>query len=74
MAGQDQHCFENKKGCSLLHIGDKNMGYYTRVLSISYLAGGGMVASGPAKRYAGRTTPYVVISCIVAASGGALFG
>ena len=36
--------------------------------------GGGMVASGPAKRYAGRITPYVVLTCIVAASGGALFG
>ncbi len=33
-----------------------------------------MVASGPAKRYAGRITPYVVLTCIVAASGGALFG
>lgn len=33
-----------------------------------------MVASGPVKRYAGRVTPYVVLTCIVAASGGALFG
>lgn len=32
------------------------------------------MGSGPAKRYPGRTTPYVVIACIVAASGGALFG
>ena len=37
-------------------------------------AGGGMVATGPVKRYAGRITPYVVLTCIVAASGGALFG
>ncbi|KAK9904668.1 hypothetical protein WJX75_000080 [Coccomyxa subellipsoidea] len=35
---------------------------------------GGIVATGPAKRYAGRITPYVVLTCIVAASGGALFG
>ena len=40
----------------------------------SLSAGGGMVASGPVKRYAGRITPYVVLTCIVAASGGALFG
>ena len=33
-----------------------------------------MVATGPAKRYAGRITPYVVLTCVVAASGGALFG
>ena len=29
---------------------------------------------GAGKRYKGRTTPYVVMTCIVAASGGALFG
>ena len=35
---------------------------------------GGISATGPVKRYAGRITPYVVLTCIVAASGGALFG
>lgn len=29
---------------------------------------------GTGKRYKGRTTPFVVMTCIVAASGGALFG
>lgn len=38
------------------------------------ILGGGVVATGPAKRYAGRITPYVVLTCVVAASGGALFG
>lgn len=42
--------------------------------SANNLLPGGIVASGPAKRYAGRITPYVVLTCIVAASGGALFG
>ena len=32
------------------------------------------MAGGPSKRYPGRITPYVVLTCIVAASGGALFG
>ena len=35
---------------------------------------GGMVATGAGKAYAGHVTSYVIISCIVAASGGALFG
>ena len=38
------------------------------------MAGGGMVASGPIKMYKGDVTTYVIIACIVAASGGALFG
>eukprot|EP00898_Chlorokybus_atmophyticus_P007419 jgi/Chlat1/7679/Chrsp64S07174 len=39
------------------------------------MAGGGVVAShGLAKHYNGRVTAYVVWSCIVAASGGLLFG
>ena len=38
------------------------------------MAGGMAMGSGPAKRYPGHTTPYVIIACIVAASGGALFG
>lgn len=37
-------------------------------------AGGMAMGPGPAKRYKGRTTPYVIMTCIVAASGGALFG
>ena len=28
------------------------------------------MSGGPAKRYKGRTTPYVIMTCIVAASGG----
>ena len=31
------------------------------------------MSGGPVKRYKGRTTPYVIMTCIVAASGGALF-
>ena len=33
-----------------------------------------MSSSGTKKRYKGHTTNYVVMTCIVAASGGALFG
>ena len=44
------------------------------VMSFYVMAGG--MAAGPAgnKRYPGRTTPFVILTCIVAASGGALFG
>lgn len=38
------------------------------------MAGGGIVASGPVKVYNGVVTTYVITACIVAASGGALFG
>ena len=31
------------------------------------------MSGGPVKRYKGRTTPYVIMTCIVAASGGAHF-
>ena len=30
--------------------------------------------TGVTKRYPGRITGYVIITCVVAASGGALFG
>ncbi|KAK9809510.1 hypothetical protein WJX73_006177 [Symbiochloris irregularis] len=38
------------------------------------MAGGMAMGPGTGKRYKGRTTPFVVMTCIVAASGGALFG
>ncbi|MCO5586022.1 hypothetical protein L7F22_039959 [Adiantum nelumboides] len=40
------------------------------------MAGGGYVCSGPAgiKTYAGRMTGFVIITCILAASGGLIFG
>ena len=37
------------------------------------MAGGGMVV-GPRRTYEGRTTMFVVLACIVAASGGLIFG
>lgn len=36
-------------------------------------AGGG-VSKERANQYKGKVTPYVVIACIVAATGGSLFG
>lgn len=38
------------------------------------MAGGAILASGPVKVYNGVVTTYVITACIVAASGGALFG
>lgn len=42
----------------------------------SEMAGGGVVShgGGNAAQYEGRVTVYVVLACIVAASGGLLFG
>ena len=41
---------------------------------VSGHAGGMAMGPGSNKAYAGHVTTYVIISCIVAASGGALFG
>eukprot|EP00249_Psilotum_nudum_P014959 c25091_g1_i1 orf=204-1778(-) len=38
------------------------------------MAGGGMVAAGPVRQYEGRTTVFVVVTCLMAASGGLIFG
>ncbi|KAG0582204.1 hypothetical protein KC19_3G042200 [Ceratodon purpureus] len=38
------------------------------------MAGGAMVAAGEAKHYPGRTTFFVCMVCVVAASGGLMFG
>lgn len=38
------------------------------------MGGGAMAPTGPMKVYNGVVTTYVIIACIVAASGGALFG
>lgn len=38
------------------------------------MAGGGFVVESGVKQYEGRVTAYVVISCIVAATGGLMFG
>jgi len=42
------------------------------------MAGGsfttGAVSKERAEQYKGRVTPYVIIACIVAATGGSLFG
>lgn len=38
------------------------------------MAGGGFVAESSVKQYEGRVTAYVIISCIVAATGGLMFG
>ena len=40
------------------------------------MAGGGVVnvAGGKAAQYEGRVTVFVVLACVVAASGGLLFG
>lgn len=38
------------------------------------MAGGAFVATGPVKNYAGGMTVYVLVTCIVAATGGLIFG
>ncbi len=38
------------------------------------MAGGHVMAVGPIRHYEGRTTVYVALACILAASGGLLFG
>ncbi len=43
------------------------------MMSMGY-AGGMAMGPGSNKAYNGHVTTYVIVSCIVAASGGALFG
>lgn len=38
------------------------------------MAGGGIVVSGPVREYAGHTTVFVAITCLMAATGGLIFG
>ncbi|XP_058090281.1 sugar transport protein MST6-like [Magnolia sinica] len=38
------------------------------------MAGGGLVSQGEAKNYAGKTTLFVLVTCMVAATGGLIFG
>ncbi|XP_072958144.1 sugar transport protein MST6-like [Typha angustifolia] len=38
------------------------------------MAGGGMVSQGEVKDYGGKVTAFVVITCMVAATGGLIFG
>lgn len=38
------------------------------------MAGGGVVTAGEIKHYPGRTTFFVCMVCVVAASGGLMFG
>ncbi|KAF7817746.1 sugar transport protein 10-like [Senna tora] len=38
------------------------------------MAGGGVVAGGPTRHYEGRVTAFVLVTCIVAAMGGLIFG
>jgi hypothetical protein len=38
------------------------------------MAGGGVVTAGEVKHYPGRTTFFVCMVCVVAASGGLMFG
>jgi hypothetical protein len=38
------------------------------------MAGGHVMAVGPIRHYEGRTTVYVALACILAASGGLIFG
>lgn len=35
---------------------------------------GGFVAAGPVKDYGGKMTVFVLITCLVAATGGLIFG
>ncbi|XP_058073160.1 sugar transport protein MST6-like [Magnolia sinica] len=38
------------------------------------MAGGAAISSGNGKQYAGRMTPHVIFTCIIAATGGLIFG
>lgn len=38
------------------------------------MAGGGFVTQGEIKRYNGRVTMFVIVTCMVAATGGLIFG
>ena len=38
------------------------------------MAGGGYVAPTGARNYEGRVTPFVIMTCMVAAMGGLIFG
>ena len=38
------------------------------------MAGGGVVTMGEVKHYDGRTTFFVLLTCVLAASGGLMFG
>jgi hypothetical protein len=38
------------------------------------MAGGGMVTAGEVKHFEGKATVYVVLTCILAACGGLMFG
>lgn len=38
------------------------------------MAGGFVAPSGPAKNYAGRVTMFVIITCMISATGGLIFG
>jgi hypothetical protein len=38
------------------------------------MAGGGVVSQGEVKHYDGRTTFFVLLTCVLAASGGLMFG
>ncbi|XP_059655079.1 sugar transport protein MST6-like [Cornus florida] len=38
------------------------------------MAGGGMVSQGPVKQYEGGVTAFVLMTCVIAATGGLIFG
>lgn len=38
------------------------------------MAGGGFVSDNGARQYEGRVTAFVIITCLVAAMGGLIFG
>jgi hypothetical protein len=38
------------------------------------MAGGHVMTVGPIRHYEGRTTVYVALACVLAASGGLIFG
>ncbi|KAL0409148.1 UNVERIFIED_CONTAM: Sugar transport protein 11 [Sesamum radiatum] len=38
------------------------------------MAVGGGISAGNGKQYEGRVTPFVIVACLVAATGGLIFG
>lgn len=38
------------------------------------MAGGGFISQGEVKHYTGKVTTFVLVTCIVAATGGLIFG
>lgn len=44
------------------------------LLCVCLMAGGGFTSNGGTNEYPGKMTAYVIFACVIAASGGLIFG